>query len=195
VAILETLPLTPRSVGDPPDAREEIVSDLFAAILEAHGLDLRDPHLRDSPRRVARALGALLGGLEAPEPEITLFPNADGHREPVVLSGIPFHSLCAHHFLPFFGEARIAYVPGDHLVGLSKPARVVDYFSRRPQVQERLTEQIAGLLDRRLRPQALAVRLRARHLCMEMRGVEKEAWTETAATRGEGSADLSDRLR
>ena len=195
MALVETLPLAPGPAADPPDAREEIVSDLFAAILEAHGLDLRDPHLSDTPRRVARALGALLGGLEAPEPEITTFPNAEGYREPVVLSGIRFHSICSHHFLPFFGEARIAYVPGSHLVGLSKPARVVDYLSRRPQVQERLTDQIAELLNRRLRPRALAVRLRARHLCMEMRGVEKEAWTETAATRGEGGPALSDRLR
>jgi GTP cyclohydrolase I len=192
---MEALPIAPRPAPREPSAREEIVADLFAAIMEAHGLDLRSPDLRDTPRRVARSFEELLAALSEPEPELTTFPNGSDYSEPVVLSRIPFHSLCAHHFLPFFGEARIAYLPGDRIVGLSKPARVVGYLSRQPQVQERLTDQIAELLQRKLRPRALAVWLRARHLCMEMRGVGQAAWTETSAVRGEQGPALSARLR
>ena len=100
------------------------------------------------------------------------------------MTGIPFHSLCAHHFLPFFGEAHIAYVPSNRLVGLSKLARAVEYIARRPQVQERLTEQIADLLDERLAPAGVMVVLDARHLCMEMRGVRSPGTTRTFAARG-----------
>jgi len=192
---MEALPIARPPGVRAPSAREEIVADLFAAIMEAHGLDLHSPDLRDTPRRVARSLEELLAALSEPEPELTTFPNDSGYSEAVVLSGIPFHSLCAHHFLPFFGEARIAYLPGDRIIGLSKPARVVGYLSRQPQVQERLTEQIAELLQRKLRPRALAVSLRARHLCMEMRGVGKSSWTETTAARGEQGPALSARLR
>jgi len=102
----------------------------------------------------------------------------------ILLSDVSFHSLCAHHFLPFFGHAQIAYVPGDRLVGLSKPARVMEHFARRPQVQEQLTEQVVAFLSERLEARGVIVRLKARHLCMEMRGVRRSAWTTTTATRG-----------
>jgi len=103
----------------------------------------------------------------------------------VAVTDIRFHSLCAHHFLPFFGIAHVAYLPKDRVVGLSKLARVVEHYARRPQVQERLTEQVIDLLERRLRPAGAMVVVQARHLCMEMRGVGKAgATTRTSAWRG-----------
>ncbi|HEX9150296.1 MAG TPA: GTP cyclohydrolase I, partial [Thermoanaerobaculia bacterium] len=96
-----------------------------------------------------------------------------------------FYSMCAHHFLPFFGSAHVGYVPGKRLAGLSKFARIVDFYARRPQIQEDLTEQIAALLDRRLAPTGLIVSVEARHLCMEMRGVSRPGvTTKTMAVRG-----------
>ncbi len=97
----------------------------------------------------------------------------------------PFYSLCAHHFLPFFGSAHVAYLPGDRIVGLSKLARVVEFYARRPQVQERMTEQIIGYLERRLEPRGVMVVVQARHFCLEMRGIGKPGLTTTtSALRG-----------
>jgi GTP cyclohydrolase I len=119
------------------------------------------------------------------EPALRTFPNTEGYGEIVSVTEIPFHSLCAHHFLPFYGTAHVAYVPKDRLVGLSKLARVVDFFARRPQLQERMTEQIAGLVEERVRPAGTMVMVQARHMCMEMRGVGKLGQTTTTtATRG-----------
>ena len=102
----------------------------------------------------------------------------------VAVTDIPFHSLCAHHLLPFVGVAHVAYLPGERIVGLSKLARVVDFYGRRPQVQESMTEQIVGLLQERLRPVGAMVVLQARHLCMELRGVARAgAVTTTSAIR------------
>jgi len=172
---------------------EEIVAARVRGVLESLGLDLADPHLHETPRRVARSLRTLLSGLVEPEPRLSTFPAPEGGGQPVVVAGIPFHSLCAHHLLPFFGAASIAYLPDDRLVGLSKPARILGHLARRPQVQERLTEQVADALWRGLRPRGLAVLLQARHLCMEMRGVERAAWTLTRAARGpEGERLLED---
>jgi GTP cyclohydrolase I len=135
---------------------------------------------------VARAYRELLAGHYAgAEPALRTFPNTEGYAQPVAVTDVPFHSICAHHFLPFHGTAHVAYVPKDRLVGLSKLARVVDFYARRPQLQERMTEQIAALVDRRLRPAGTLVVVRARHFCMEMRGVGKAgARTTTAAVRG-----------
>jgi GTP cyclohydrolase I len=158
----------------------------FRGFLESLGLDHADPNLAGTDRRVARACRELLGGLEpGAEPTLTTFPNTEGHAGIVSVTGITFYSICAHHFLPFFGTAHIGYVPGEHLVGLSKMARVVDYYARRPQLQERLTEQVATLLDERLAPAGVIVAVEARHLCMEMRGVSRPgATTTTTAIRG-----------
>ena len=158
----------------------------FRAFLESLGLDPADPNLAGTDMRVARAYRELLAGLaEDAEPGLTVFPNTERHSGIVQVTGIPFYSLCAHHFLPFFGVAHVAYVPGDRLVGLSKLGRVVDYYARRPQLQEHLTEQIAALLDQRLAPRGVMVLLEARHMCMEMRGVSKpNVTTTTTAVRG-----------
>lgn len=158
------------------------VRELFDAL----GLDRNDPNLHGTEFRVARAYRELFAGLGAgSEPELRTFPNTEGYREMVAVTDIPFYSLCAHHLLPFFGAAHVAYLPGARIVGLSKLARVVEFYARRPQVQERLTEQIIRLVDDRLAPAGAMVVLRARHLCMEMRGVGKPGLTTTtSAIRG-----------
>jgi len=156
------------------DAREFPVDSAAAAFrgfLESLGLDLADPNLAGTDHRVARAYEEMLGGLWRAEPELSTFPNTKRYGEMVSVTDIPFYSICAHHFLPFFGAAHVAYVPGERLVGLSKLARVIDYYARRPQLQEDLTEEVAALLDERLAPTGLIVSVEARHLCMEMRGV------------------------
>jgi len=169
---------------DGPDP--ERVAAAFRGFLEALGLDLTEPNLHGTDRRVARAYRELFGGLRpGAEPALSTFPNAERHTGIVAVTGIPFYSTCAHHFLPFFGTAHVGYVPGSRLLGLSKLARVVDFFARRPQLQERLTEQVATLLADRLDPQGVIVAVEARHLCMEMRGVSKPGiTTTTVAVRG-----------
>ena len=157
----------------------------FRGFLETLGLDLSDPNLAGTDYRVARAYREMLGGLRSPEPAVTTFPNTQRHAGLVCLKDLPLYSTCAHHFLPFFGSAHVGYVPGDRLIGLSKVSRVVDFYARRPQLQEDLTEQIATLLHERLAPAGLIVFLEARHLCMEMRGVSRPGvTTRTAAVRG-----------
>jgi len=111
-------------------------------------------------------------------------------HEPVVMRGIPVYSLCAHHWVPFFGQAVVGYVPGERIVGLSKLARVVEHFARRAQVQERLTDQIAACLDEALAPAGVMVAIEARHLCLEMRGVRLPGTiTRTTAVRGAFATD------
>src|SRR4051794_33236278 len=125
------------------------------------------------------------GLAEGAEPSITTFPNDEGYSEMVTVQDIPFYTVCAHHFLPFFGRAHVAYIPKDRIVGLSKLARVVEFYARRPQIQERMTEQIIEFLARTLDPLGTMVVIDANHLCMEMRGIKKPgATTTTSAIRG-----------
>ena len=164
------------------DPKTLLVAGRFRAVMEALGLDLTDPNLADTPLRVARAYRELFSGLRAgAEPTMRTFPNAEGYSQIVALIDIPFASLCAHHFLPFFGVAHVAYLPKDRIVGLSKLARAVELYARRPQIQERMTEQVIGLLRRRLRPQGAMVVLQARHMCLEMRGVRKPGVVTTTS--------------
>ena len=127
-----------------------------------------DPHLKQTPTRFAK----MLRELTTPEPfEFTTFPN-NGTDEMVVVKDIPFYTLCAHHVIPFFGVAHVAYIPGEEIVGLSKLARVVRHFSSALNVQEELTQTIANYLADGLRPVGVAVVMEAEHLCMTMRGVQ-----------------------
>jgi GTP cyclohydrolase IA len=150
------------------------------------GLDLGDADLADSPLRVAHAYLEMFAGLSAAAaPRIRTFPNTEGSSQLVSLTDIPFYSLCAHHFLPFFGSVDIAYVPAERIVGLSKLPRIVEFHSRRPQIQERMTEQVLATIVKALRPRAVTIVVRARHLCMEMRGANKPGvLTTTRATHG-----------
>ena len=173
--------------------RVDGVAAAFRGFLESLGLDLADPNLAGTAERVARAYQEILGGLRRAEPTLSTFPNSNKYSGMVSVADIPFYSICAHHFLPFFGAVQVAYVPGEHLVGLSKLARVVDFFARRPQLQEDLTEQVTSLLDERLAPAGVIVSIEARHFCMEMRGVSKPGvTTRTTAVRG---TFQDDRLR
>ncbi|MFE6255070.1 GTP cyclohydrolase I [Agromyces sp. NPDC057865] len=145
------------------DRARAAVADLLVAL----GQDLRSPHLAETPRRAADALIELL----TREPfRATTFPNDEGYDDLVVVAGIPFHSLCEHHLLPFRGVAHLGYLPGDRLVGLSKLARIVEQFSRALQVQERMTRQLAEWLEHELAPRGTGVVLEAEHLCMSLRG-------------------------
>jgi GTP cyclohydrolase I len=160
------------------DAAESAAADLLAAL----GADLSEESLSGTPRRIARLYAELL----TPAPfRPTTFPNDGGYDELVVARDIPFHSLCEHHLLPFVGVAHIGYLPGERILGLSKLARVVDFFARSLQVQERLTTEIAGWLEQELQPKGLGVVLEAEHLCMSLRGVQKQgATTVTSALQG-----------
>jgi GTP cyclohydrolase I len=168
------------SNGRPVDlhAAQRAAHDLLAAL----GVDVRAERVRDTPHRMARMYAELL----TPAPFTpTSFPNDGGYDELVVATGIPFHSLCEHHLLPFVGVAHVGYLPGKRIIGLSKLARVVELFARRLQVQERLTTDIAGWLDGHLRPRGVGVVLAAEHMCMSLRGIQKPgARTVTSALHG-----------
>jgi GTP cyclohydrolase I len=186
-AILAPLSALDHPRGEPEgiaDARTRKAAARFREFMEALGLDMQDPNLVGTDRRVARAFREIFAGHYATaEPALRTFPNTEGYAETVAVTDISFHSLCAHHFLPFFGTAHVAYVPKERLLGLSKLARVVEFYARRPQLQERMTEQIADLVEKRLRPAGTMVVIRARHLCMEMRGVGKAGLTTTTSAR------------
>lgn len=186
------------SLGDLPtpvrrDAHESIVharpvdrrraAAAVSDLLEALGLDPTDPGLVDTPGRVARMFAELL----TPEPvRPTTFPNDGGYDELVLVSGISFTALCEHHLLPFRGVCHVGYLPGERIIGLSKLARLVETFARRPQVQERLTGQIADWLRDRLSPRGVGVVIDAEHLCMSVRGVRADGTrTVTSALYGQ----------
>jgi GTP cyclohydrolase I len=160
------------------DAAQHAAADLLTAL----GADLAEEGLRETPRRMVAAYAELL----APQPfHPTSFANDDGYDELIVVRAIPFHSLCMHHVLPFQGVAHVGYLPGERLMGLSKFGRVVEHFARDLQIQERLTTQIAGWLERELVPKGVGVVVEAEHLCMSLRGVQKlGAKTVTSALHG-----------
>ncbi len=162
------------------------IASHFRKIIELLGLDLGDPNLVETPERVAKMYLELFAGLsQGAEPRVTFFPNDEGYTSMVMEKDIPFYSLCSHHFVPFYGHAHVAYIPNQSIVGLSKMARIVDFYAHRPQLQERLTEQIAGFMAEKLDPQGVMVVVEARHLCVEMRGIKKPgALTVTSAIRG-----------
>ena len=151
-------------------------------LLHAIGADVEAAAFAETPRRVADAYSELL----TPQPfRATSFPNDHGYDELIVARAIPFHSLCMHHLLPFHGVAHIGYLPDERILGLSKLGRIVEFFSRDLQIQERLTTQIADWLQIQLEPKGVGVVLEAEHLCMSLRGVQKlGAKTVTSALRG-----------
>ncbi len=164
----------------------EKISFHIREVIKTLGLDTSDPNLKDTHTRVAKMYLEMFRGLDnGNEPKITCFPNDEGYSNMVMVKDITFYSMCAHHLVPFFGKAHVAYIPTDHILGISKMARIVEFYARRPQVQERMTEQIITFLEEKLSPLGAMVVVEARHLCMEMRGVEKpEALTTTSAIRG-----------
>ena len=156
-------------------------------ILEGMGEDPDREGLAGTPRRVADMYEEIFAGLAQDAAEHLSVTFDEGHQEMVLVRDIPLYSVCEHHLLPFLGRAHVAYIPGadGRICGLSKLARVVDVFARRPQVQERLTSQIADTIVEHLHPQGVIVVIEAEHLCMSMRGVQKPgAITTTSAVRG-----------
>ena len=155
----------------------EAVKTLLAGI----GQDVNREGLLDTPKRYVKFLKEFCN---PPDFNMTTFEN-EGNNEMIVVANIPFFSLCEHHLAPFFGVGHISYIPNDRIVGLSKLPRTLDYFSRKPQNQERITNDVANYLMTELEPKGVAVVLKARHLCVEMRGVQKhDVYTTTSAMRG-----------
>ncbi|TYB76766.1 GTP cyclohydrolase I FolE [Bizionia gelidisalsuginis] len=162
------------------------VKDRYKAIIEDLGENTEREGLLKTPERAAKALQFLTQGYEQDAAEIlksAMFKES--YNEMVIVKDIELYSLCEHHILPFFGKAHIAYIPNGHIVGLSKIPRIVDVFSRRLQVQERLTEQILNCINDTLKPEGVAVVIEASHMCMMMRGVQKQnSTTTTSGFRG-----------
>jgi GTP cyclohydrolase I len=153
-----------------------------AALLTALGVDLQSDSLAETPARMARALDEMLTPRDF---DVTTFRNDEGYEQLVIEREIGFRSLCEHHFLPFVGRAYVAYLPGDRILGLSKLARVVELFAHRPQVQERLTQQVANWLNASLEPKGVGVVLVAEHMCMTLRGARAiGSTTVTSALHG-----------
>ena len=171
----------------PPEVDQARIEKAVREILLAMGEDPERDGLVDTPARVARAYAEQFAGLrQRPEDVLTKVFDAD-HDEIVLVRDIELYSTCEHHLVPFFGVAHIGYVPNEkgQITGLSKLARLVDLYARRPQVQERMTSQIANALEAVLEPRGVIVVIEAEHLCMSMRGVRKPgARTVTSAVRG-----------
>jgi GTP cyclohydrolase I len=173
---LRVLP-APGTSGPNRELAIAAVADLLAAL----GRDASSAHLVETPRRVADAFLELLTPRDV---DLTTFPNDEGYDELVLVRDMPFHSLCEHHLLPFHGVAHIGYLPGDRIIGLSKLARVLELFARDLQVQERLTTQVAGWLERELSPRGVGVVLEAEHTCMSLRGVKVAGSRTTTSALG-----------
>ena len=165
-------------------------------ILAAIGEDPDREGLRETPNRVARAYEEIFSGLSVDPSEVLAKTFNEGHQELVLVRDIPIYSTCEHHLVPFFGKAHLGYIPGSSgaVTGLSKLARLVDLFAKRPQVQERLTSQVADALVEKLNPNAVIVVIECEHMCMGMRGIRKPgAITTTSAVRGGFSKNAASR--
>ena len=163
----------------------EAVERAVRELLKAVGEDPEREGLAGTPRRVADMFREVFAGLHEDPAGLLDVTFDERHEEMIVLRDIPFYSMCEHHLLPFSGIAHVAYIPRGRVVGISKLARVVDCLARRPQLQERLTSQIADLIEERLQPRGVAVVVKAEHLCMTMRGIKKPgSKVVTSATRG-----------
>ena len=178
--ILKANENTPRT----PEEIESMISEAsvhYGNFLKAMGFDYSaDRQTVDTPRRVAKAwLKDLVIGSISEAPSMTVFPNEENYDGVVIQTGIPVVSMCAHHNLPFTGYASVAYVPGEKVVGLSKLNRVVDWFSRRPQMQESLTTQIHTFLSEQMSCESVAVSIAAKHMCCSNRGIKHPTSTMT----------------
>ncbi len=182
---------TPRPDGGIDQA---LVERLVTELLTAIGEDPTREGLRETPARIARSYEEIFSGLREDPVAVLSVQFEEGHDEMVILREIPFYSMCEHHLLPFHGQAHIGYLPDGRIVGLSKIARAVEVFARRPQVQERLTAQIANCIEQVLGAKGVGVVVEAEHLCMTMRGVRKPgSKMVTSAMRGRFRNDANTR--
>jgi GTP cyclohydrolase I len=169
----------------------KIIREHFSEIMKTLGLDLNDESLRDTPNRVAKMfVNEVFKGLDPThKPEIKLFKNPYKYKEMLVERDITVYSYCEHHFVPIIGKAHVAYISNGHVIGLSKINRLVEYYAKRPQVQERLNEQIAKALKEVLKTEDVAVVIDAEHLCVKSRGIQDTASsTVTASYHGKFKA-------
>lgn len=173
----------------------DAIEGAVRTILRAIGEDSEREGLAETPRRVARMYAEVFGGLqEDPGTVIETIFEDEEHHEIVMVKDIPFYSMCEHHLIPFHGRAHVAYTPRGTVTGLSKLARLVDTYARRPQMQERLTTQVADTLMETLKPYGVMVVVEAEHLCMSMRGIKKPgSVTVTSAVRGAFCDDAATR--
>lgn len=165
------------------EKKKEIISEHFKVIMETLGLDLTDDSLKGTPHRVAKMyVEEIFSGLDpVNKPKAALFENKYQYNEMLVEKNITFYSNCEHHFVPIFGKAHVAYMSSGKVIGLSKINRIVDYFARRPQVQERLTNQIGNDLKEILGTEDVAVIIDAKHLCVSSRGIKDETSSTTTS--------------
>ncbi len=165
---------------------QQRLENAVRSVLDEFGVDKKSEMYQNTPRRAAKYYLEIFSGLDkSNEPKLTLFENTVGYRDIVALKRIPFYSVCSHHLLPIFGEVSIAYIPGEKVVGLSKLPRTVKYFASRPQVQEDLTKELADYLYVKLKARGVLVVIKAKHLCMEMRGPRAHhVETVSSAIRG-----------
>jgi GTP cyclohydrolase I len=172
----------------------EATEEAIRRLIEAVGEDPDREGLRDSPRRIAAMYREVFDGLDQDPAAALSVGFEEGHDELVILREIPFHSMCEHHFMPFHGQAHVGYLPNGRIVGLSKIARAVEIFARRPQVQERLTTQIGECIEQVLDARGVGVVIEAEHLCMTMRGIRKPgSKMVTSAMRGAFRSDANTR--
>ena len=166
--------------------RQKKIEGLFGKVIETMGYDLEDQQLTETPHRMAKMyMNELFAGSFNKEPKMTVFDNTEEYDSMVFLGDISVKSTCSHHFIPFLGKAYIAYIPDKKIVGISKLARTVRWFMRRPQIQEELTKQIADYIEEKLQPKGVAVYIEAQHLCMIARGVEEyDSKMKTSVMRG-----------
>lgn len=163
----------------------EKIKKAVSSIIEAIGEDAEREGLVDTPRRVAQMYEEFFSGLTQDPAKVLETGFEEGHQEMVILRDIPFFSICEHHFLPFYGIAHIGYMPNGRVVGASKLARALDILSRRPQIQERLTDQIVEIIYKTIQPEGVAAVISAEHMCMSIRGVKKSgSKVVTSASRG-----------
>ncbi|MFD1162091.1 GTP cyclohydrolase I FolE [Hwangdonia seohaensis] len=170
----------------------EAIEYHFGKIMETLGLNLDNPSLKDTPKRVAKMyINEIFRGLDENNfPKISFFENASGYREMVVVDNIAVHSYCEHHFVPFFGKAAVAYIPKDRVIGLSKINRIVQFYASKPQIQEKLTVEIGQKLKDLLKTDDLAIYIEANHLCIASRGIkDRDSITKTTFFSGKFSKD------
>ncbi|MEP7029135.1 MAG: GTP cyclohydrolase I FolE [Candidatus Eisenbacteria bacterium] len=181
------------SAGDSP--RLEDAARHLAEALRALGVEPAGPNLAGTPARVAELWADLFAGHDPTRAhELTPFPNPDRGDSLVLAARLPFHAMCAHHLLPFFGRAHVGFLPADRLVGFGAIARLVDDVARKPTLQEQMGTEIADALEQALAPRGVAVLIEGRHLCMEMRGARRRARMESTIWRGAFSTDESRRM-
>jgi GTP cyclohydrolase I len=178
------LPLLVSTGGHNDEEKMKIIERHFKSIMETLGLDLSDDSLKGTPRRVAKMfVKEIFSGLNPDnEPAISLFNNSYQYDEMLIEKNITLYSYCEHHFVPIIGKAHVGYIPNGKVIGLSKINRLVNYYSKRPQVQERLTTQIADGLKKALQTEDVAVRIEAVHLCVASRGIQDTASSTATAS-------------